>query len=69
MVDEVVRVSGRLDVLINNAALDPKFEPQDFNRKLISAFETYPLNAWQELLECQSDWYVPGGTSSCDLHD
>jgi len=50
MVDEVVRVSGRLDVLINNAALDPKFEPQDFNRKADNAFETYPLNAWEDSL-------------------
>jgi NAD(P)-dependent dehydrogenase (short-subunit alcohol dehydrogenase family) len=55
---------GRLDILVNSAALDPKFDPQhrgeaESGRELPptgdinspGAFETFPLSAWNEALE------------------
>ncbi len=46
---------GRLDILVNSAALDPKFDPQgsgqtDASAWLSSAFEDYPLEAWQQAI-------------------
>ena len=38
--------SGTLDVLVNSAALDPKFDP-DHPRFYDNAFESYPLDLWQ----------------------
>ena len=53
---------GRLDVLVNSAALDPKFDPQHQNRigdqeikdggsPLTFSFENYPLELWNQALE------------------
>jgi 2-deoxy-D-gluconate 3-dehydrogenase len=50
MVDKVVNETGRLDVIINNAAIDPKFEPRDFSGSDRDSFETYPLKTWQDSL-------------------
>ena len=50
MVDTATRAWGRLDVLVNSAAMDPKFEPGDAG-KHTDAFETYPLQQWQEALD------------------
>ncbi len=50
---------GSLDILVNSAALDPKFDPQHLQRKTQQAlsatshpgeFESYPLQAWNEAL-------------------
>jgi 2-deoxy-D-gluconate 3-dehydrogenase len=49
-VDEVVAEFGRLDILVNSAALDPKFDPSQAKRHT-NAFEDYPLEAWNEALE------------------
>jgi 2-deoxy-D-gluconate 3-dehydrogenase len=47
MVEKVVSEFGRLDILVNSAALDPKFDP-DAAKKGIppGAFEDYPLDDW-----------------------
>lgn len=49
---------GRLDVLVNSAALDPKFDPENLGKTTGAAspeasgeFETYPLAAWQQALD------------------
>jgi NAD(P)-dependent dehydrogenase (short-subunit alcohol dehydrogenase family) len=47
--DEVVTAFGRLDVLVNCAALDPKFDPSQAGRHT-NAFEDFPLGAWNEAL-------------------
>ena len=47
MVALAVRTYGRLDALVNNAALDPKFEPGQEARHR-AAFEDYPLEAWDQ---------------------
>lgn len=44
-----------LDILVNSAALDPKFDPQHFSTNDLArdsgAFENYPLDAWQHALD------------------
>lgn len=40
---------GRLDILVNSAALDPKFDASGTG-KYSSAFEEYPLAAWETAL-------------------
>ena len=40
---------GRLDVLVNSAALDPKFDA-DHHEKAANAFEDYPLEMWNQAL-------------------
>src|SRR5262245_35391962 len=39
---------GRVDVLVNNAAIDDVFEDEDPG---MSGFEGYPLERWQRLIE------------------
>ena len=49
---------GRLDILVNSAALDPKFDPQavgtgsprSCDSRPSGAFEDYPLEMWQQAL-------------------
>ncbi len=47
MVALAVRTHGRVDALVNNAALDPKFEPGQEARHRAS-FENFPLEAWDQ---------------------
>jgi 2-deoxy-D-gluconate 3-dehydrogenase len=49
-VGEIVTRSGSLDVLVNSAALDPKFDPTH-TQTTSNAFESYPLKSWQDALE------------------
>ncbi|HKJ39255.1 MAG TPA: SDR family oxidoreductase [Anaerolineales bacterium] len=51
MVEKVVSEFGRIDILVNSAALDPKFDP-DAAKKGIApgAFEDYPLGDWNAAL-------------------
>lgn len=56
LVEETLVMYGRLDILVNSAALDPKFDPQalaDMAKKgaISGAFENYPLDAWQAALD------------------
>ncbi|HSB67048.1 MAG TPA: SDR family oxidoreductase [Anaerolineales bacterium] len=56
LVNETMAMYGRLDILVNSAALDPKFDPQALAEMAKSgavsgAFENYPLDAWQAALE------------------
>lgn len=50
MVASTLRNFGRLDVLVNSAALDPKFDPQHGGAHT-NSFEGYPLEAWNRALE------------------
>jgi NAD(P)-dependent dehydrogenase (short-subunit alcohol dehydrogenase family) len=47
--DEVLRRSGRLDVLVNSAAVNDRFDESAGGEAL--RFETYPLAAWERALE------------------
>lgn len=49
VVDEIVSRSMHIDVLVNSAAMDPKFDP-DHAQTSNNAFETYPLGSWQDAL-------------------
>lgn len=52
MVETAVNVYGRLDVLVNSAALDPKFDPEAVARGIPSgSFEDYPLDQWRQALD------------------
>lgn len=42
---------GRLDILVNSAALDPKFDPDKISQQGANAFEDYPLDAWRQALD------------------
>ena len=50
MVAATLESFGRLDILVNSAALDPKFDPQHSGAHS-NAFENYPLAAWNQALE------------------
>ncbi len=51
MVGSAVAEFGGLDVLVNSAALDPKFDPENLDAQSANAFETYPLAAWQNAMD------------------
>jgi len=47
MVEKVLSEFGRLDILVNSAALDPKFDPDAVKKGMApGAFEDYPLEQW-----------------------
>jgi NAD(P)-dependent dehydrogenase (short-subunit alcohol dehydrogenase family) len=48
--DEVLRRLGRIDVLVNNAAVDDKFESAESAAEL-STFESYPVELFRRSLE------------------
>jgi 2-deoxy-D-gluconate 3-dehydrogenase len=54
MVAAALKAFGRLDILVNSAALDPKFDPQhqvdEFAHPGSGAFESFPLAAWEQAL-------------------
>jgi NAD(P)-dependent dehydrogenase (short-subunit alcohol dehydrogenase family) len=47
MIQEVLRRFNRIDILVNNAALDPKFDA-DHAGEHSNRFEDFPFTAWQE---------------------
>jgi len=50
-VEKVLSTFGRLDILVNSAALDPKFDPEAVNKGMTpGAFEDYPLDLWNSAL-------------------
>ncbi len=51
MVEKVLSAFGRLDILVNSAALDPKFDPHAVRKGMApGAFEDYPLDQWNAAL-------------------
>jgi NAD(P)-dependent dehydrogenase (short-subunit alcohol dehydrogenase family) len=54
LVESTLATFGRLDILVNSAALDPKFDPQHTTGTTATggrgAFEDYPLPAWEQAL-------------------
>ncbi|MFM8322670.1 MAG: SDR family oxidoreductase [Chloroflexota bacterium] len=54
MVAAALERFGRLDILVNSAALDPKFDPLNsasaLSRPTSGAFESFPLPAWEQAL-------------------
>ena len=51
MVEKVLSEFGRIDILVNSAALDPKFDPEAMKKGITpGAFEDYPLDQWNAAL-------------------
>jgi 2-deoxy-D-gluconate 3-dehydrogenase len=50
MVNITLNTFGRLDILVNSAALDPKFDPIS-QKPHSGAFEDYPIELWQQALD------------------
>ena len=51
VVEHTLSEFGRLDILVNSAALDPKFDPEAVNKGITpGAFEDYPLDLWNSAL-------------------
>jgi NAD(P)-dependent dehydrogenase (short-subunit alcohol dehydrogenase family) len=50
MVDATLGAFSRLDILVNSAALDPKFDPGRAGAQT-NSFENYSLEAWNQALE------------------
>jgi NAD(P)-dependent dehydrogenase (short-subunit alcohol dehydrogenase family) len=53
---ETIHIFGRLDILVNSAALDPKFDPEALAEMaklgtVSGAFEDYPLESWKAALD------------------
>ena len=60
MVSTTLKVFGRLDILVNSAALDPKYDSHhsgsEINQPLIdsqsfNSFESFPINLWNQALD------------------
>ena len=50
-VEKVLSAFGRLDILVNSAALDPKFDPDAIKKGITpGSFEDYPLTDWTAAL-------------------
>jgi NAD(P)-dependent dehydrogenase (short-subunit alcohol dehydrogenase family) len=51
LIEKVTAAFGRLDILVNSAALDPKFDPEAAARGIApGSFEDYPLEQWNAAL-------------------
>jgi len=51
MVEQTLKEFGRLDILVNSAALDPKFDPDALAKGITPGrFEDYPLDQWNAAL-------------------
>jgi 2-deoxy-D-gluconate 3-dehydrogenase len=51
MVEKIISGLGRIDILVNSAALDPKFDPDAASRGIpAGSFEDYPLEQWNAAL-------------------
>lgn len=51
MVAKTLENFGSLDILVNSAALDPKFDPDSISAQGANAFETFPLEGWQQAMD------------------
>lgn len=49
LVSKVLESTGRVDVLVNSAAMDPKFDPEHHVEGK-NSFEDFPLDQWEQAL-------------------
>lgn len=49
MVDSILKRFERIDILVNNAALDPKFDPEHTGQH-VNRFEDFPYKTWQDAM-------------------
>ena len=46
-----VSAFGRVDVLVNSAAMDAKFDPDNMDDQFMNTFEAYPLDKWKAAID------------------
>jgi 2-deoxy-D-gluconate 3-dehydrogenase len=51
MAQAAQEIFGSLDILVNSAALDPKFDPINAGAQGANAFESYSLDSWRKALD------------------
>jgi 2-deoxy-D-gluconate 3-dehydrogenase len=52
LINKTLAEFGRLDILVNSAAIDPKFDPaHEASSTADSSFEDFPLEVWQQTIE------------------
>ena len=51
MAQAAQEIFGSLDILVNSAALDPKFDPANAGAQGANAFESYSLDSWSQALD------------------
>ena len=51
VVADTLKLYGSVDVLVNSAAMDPKFDPQNLGKQNKNAFEHYSPEAWRFTLD------------------
>jgi NAD(P)-dependent dehydrogenase (short-subunit alcohol dehydrogenase family) len=51
MVNSTVGKFGSVDVIVNSAALDPKFDKENLDQQSANAFETFPLETWKQAID------------------
>jgi 2-deoxy-D-gluconate 3-dehydrogenase len=51
MVHKTVDAYQRLNILVNSAAIDPKFDPDNVEDQFSNAFEDYALKSWQRSMD------------------
>ncbi|HWS23053.1 MAG TPA: SDR family oxidoreductase [Anaerolineales bacterium] len=52
MIEKTLQTFGRIDVLVNSAALDPKFDPEAIQKGIAPGnFEEYPLDQWDAAMK------------------
>ena len=49
MFEQSMKHFGRIDILVNSAALDPKFDAEEAAR-YVDSFEDFPIEAWSQAL-------------------
>ncbi len=50
LAEQVLEMFNTVDILVNSAAVDPKFDPSQTSAHSFT-FENYPLNQWRQALE------------------
>jgi 2-deoxy-D-gluconate 3-dehydrogenase len=50
MARKTLETFNSLDILVNSAALDPKFDQENIGQQGANAFEDFPLDAWNQAL-------------------
>jgi NAD(P)-dependent dehydrogenase (short-subunit alcohol dehydrogenase family) len=51
MAKTAIEKFGRIDILVNSAALDPKFDKENEDKQGANAFESFPLDVWKQSLD------------------